>query len=528
MAIYSLPQPVATIPDVPSVATDIINISLPNWQHGDLLYGQIILEPLVIDLGNLTGAREEYLSLWNVSGINLNLVSIDENGAEGLNLIGQETGLIYNNQTLLYTLQASPKGPNTIDATYSWNFLESFGATLSITGSRVPLFDWDINWGISPVIYYTHNTNIIESHNGKENRYGLTENPRLAFEYNYLLLGSNMRDFDNLVYNNQDAVFQVPLYHQRAEITQNASTGDTVIYIDSSNTDIQEGYNIYVGDYNNNQILKIISFDKLSGLAVLENNLTSDISDGDSVYILAPCRINSELSIASQIRTLNQATVRFELQDDTIENIVETDTNFELYDGLEVLYQKPAIDITTYRNINRKVEVLNNNFGIREYYYKDKSPEVIMTYRFDVIGSDEISNVLSFFNNKKGRLNEFLITSGVKDMVVVDNISPNVTTILIENNGQVDYNDNVQKQLIRMELANGNVYIRKILNILTDGDDLRLFLDESFGEEILLTDIMDVQFLSNARLNNDTLQVEMVTSEFASIIVDMKIFRNYS
>lgn len=525
MSVYSLPLGINPVEAQALQTSGSVDIDLIAYQHKDIIYGQVILNPETVDLGNLVGDRSENVELWNVAG-DLTINSIIPNNAEGLQLVGQSTGLIPLGVTGIYTLNASPDGPSVIDATFEWNFAESqYNTSLSVVGSRTPKIDYDIDWNVTPKLYYSHYTNIIESYEGNEQRFGLTENPRLAFEYTYFLLDTDMRDLMNLIYSSQDATFQVPDFTKRAEILQNASAGDNIIYVDTSYNDIQADFSIQIGDKGNSQILKVTSVDKNTNVILLESNLTKDVFIGDSVYLMLPCTINSSLQTTHQIRNWVQTTIRYDVQDNTVDNIVNKEINLDVYEGLYVLYQKPNIDVTVDRTSERLIDVYDNSFGIRGRVTKDKAPATIINYTFDVIGEAEIYNVLAFFEGMKGRLNEFLITSGIKDFVVTDNILATDTTIDVENNGQLEFNNDIQKQYIRIESSKG-VFYRKILNIASSGNVLKLFIDSNLGVNIDFDEVYDIQFLSNSRLNNDEVVVEKLTNDFATISVDVKILRN--
>lgn len=524
--IYSLPQNINISDGIFPVNSDVLTSVNSNWQHGQLLYGAVILEPILLDLGNLSGAREDTINLWNISGGDLVLNNIIGSGVSGLNLTGKTSGLIINGEVLQYTLQSLPMGDANIDATYSFNFDKTeFNTSFNVIGSRLPIFDYELEWSNGQRVYYKHYTNILESYNGKEERYGISENARVALEYYYKVTGNIRQKMENLIYNSQNANFQVPLWLQPGYIMQDASAGDLTIFIDATNTDIQEGFNVYVGDYYDNQIVKIETFDELTGQATLENNLISDIKADQPVYLLAPCKMTSNLDMSSVTRDFTELMIRFEIDDNTISNIVNKVDNIEEYDNLKVLYQKPSIDVEVRRSYNRKVDVIDNGYGVRQFFNQDKTPEIIMNYRFDVTDKSAIKDTLAFFENTKGRLNEFLITSGMRDIYVVDDIEQTETTITVENNGQKQFVNNVQRNKIRV-VTNDNVYYKTILDIQEESGFLKLFLDSSFGVNINAEDIIEVQFLSNARLNNDEFIINYITPEFITTSIDCKIFKN--
>lgn len=506
------------------------NINVSKKLHSPIenLFHQIIISPSELNLGNLSGDKIEKITLWNNTSYRAELFNINGINVEGLILTGLQSGILYPNSSVEYILEIPKSGESVIDSIFEFNFLNSdHNVSLSVTGSRLVLFDFDINWKTSnpPKEYYSHNTDIAISYSGKEQRVNISENPRFKFEYFYTLFDQERIEAENLIYSLGDQKIQVPIYFQRSYLTEDIEIGDKEIKIDNSYNIIQEGTSILIKDNNNKSVLKVKSI--INDIIEIEDNLIYSFKKDSVVIPLINCYLNNNIAFNYINNNIAEFLLTFDVEDSDFNNINNNIDNFEQYNGLKLITRKPTRDIKFTKTFERQFEDMDYGYGIRKRIEKDKTPAILFNYKFSLFGKKEISEMKALFNNLKGRFNEFYIDSLSNDLILNSDITAEQLSLVIEDNGQISNNENIIKKIIRIELNNGEVYIREILNYSkTLNDKISILINNSLGVDISKNDIANIQYLSNARFNNDTLNIEHITDDYAEVSIDIRILRN--
>lgn len=497
-----------------------------NYSYKQDIYSQILVIPEQINAGNVSQTTTFKVVLWNTTDSVQKLTSISEVGTTGMLLTGKGTGDMSPNSHFDYTLDLTTQGPAFIDAKYHFNFESGVSDSFAVTGSRVVLFDFDINWRQLPKESFSHYTDVRVAYDGTEYRHNLTENPRFQMQYYYTLTDEERMRLDGLLYSWADKIFLVPIYSQLTNITSDIKAGDRNADIKLENTDIQVGMSLYIG--NNKKDGEIVNVKQVfNDIVTFDNSIEKDYKNGTFVTPLCQAYINSQSKTSSQNNEITEIIANFDVQDNTILTITDSVDNFEEYDGMKILTQEPNRQITIDRSYARLVDVVDYGSGVRSRVSKDKKPAVVFNYTFDCIGKKEINNVKSFFNNMRGMTDEFLVSTFSNDMKLARNISAGENTLIIKNTGVGTYYlNNAQKSMIIFYLSDGTKEIRKIVNVLYNTEETeRLVIDSPLNRDLNVQDIQSIQFLSHARFNSDSIEFEYETDEYARANTEIRILR---
>ena len=492
----------------------------------DFVYNQVVIDPVLITAGTITSDFYQQIRLWNATSEPQNLQSIVKVGTSGIDFDGFQSGIIQPGEILYYDLTILPDGPDEINAQLIYDFSDDFyNTTVRITGNRVASFNYDINWSNGVQEFYRHFTDVVTSYNGKEQRANISEQPRYSVEYFYTFTDEERIEAETFIYNNGAKEVLIPMWHQKSVITQPVGAGDNVIVVDLQDSSLQVGSDCVVSDGFNHQFLKVQTI--LNNTVTLNGSISFDIKEKGSVAPSYYCKLNQNVAFDYENKNLSQLLLRFDIADSDFLMITNDFDNLEEYKGLKVLARKPTRDITFTKTFERTFEDVDFGYGRRERFEKNQKASVNLTYNFSLFGKKEIAETKAFFNNMKGRYNEFLVETGSNDMILSQNIPTGTDTIIIKSNNQTSFANDSSKQYLRIETVKGNVYIRDILSYTDLGDgETNVVLNDTINESLDISQVASIQYLANARFNNDEMQINNITDDYAEISIDIKILRS--
>ncbi len=511
-----------------NLSSKLVNIIEKANSMADQIYNQIIITDSYYDVGEVTSLKTYNVQLWNATFDNKTLLNIENNGANGVLLEGKENGVIGSNSVIDYVLNVDSDGDSVIDSELIFNFEnELYNKSLIVEGSRVSLFDYDINWDSSdyPKVSYTHYTDIIESYSGKEQRVNVTENPRMKVSYKYSLSDSERIAAENKLYIDGSKKIQIPLFFQLKRLKQEINKGDNSAVFDVKNTILTIGRSVLIRNGNKKSVLKISNI--IDDVVYFEETISNDFSLSSEVIPLVMSLIENDIEFTNYGTNFNNISLTFDLLDTEMSTITNTDDNYLKYDNLTVIDRRPTRAIDISKNMQRNFQTIDYTIGFRDRIQKDKTPAIVMSMDFSVIGEDEIGELTALFNNHKGKFGEFYINSNTNDFILKQDINREDLKVIVENNGQSNFNDSNVKNLLLFNLKNNEKVIKKVINYQAlSNNEIAINIDSVFDKDIKISDVNNIQYLSNARFNNDTIQFNMISKDYAEVSIDTKLLRN--
>ena len=174
---HSSTQPVSEKP------SSQVGFKLPTFS--DDFYNRILIEPSVIDAGNLIGEQFYEVSVFNGYFEDKELLNLIFDNTVGINLSGSPVGTIWGPiETKSYQLSILPDGPPIIQSEISFDWAGiSDDISISVVGTRIVMlpFQAETPWRES----YEWKTNVLQTNSGLEQRIRLRKAPRQYVEAKY-------------------------------------------------------------------------------------------------------------------------------------------------------------------------------------------------------------------------------------------------------------------------------------------------------------------------------------------------------
>jgi hypothetical protein len=194
------------------------------------------VEPSSVALGNVLSDQTVDFTIYSAFRTDTqDWTAFTNNAGTGTTMSGLPAlPLTFQPQTdgnLSLQLQVSDTGQATVDSTLVFSFATvPQTVTVPITLDRVVLF------AQAPEIPYTERlrflTEVMRHIDGTEQRISARKSPRQLFEWNYILDdGEEANYIHNQLFEWQDKVFGIPMWHDMTTVTQAVTATDTVINV---------------------------------------------------------------------------------------------------------------------------------------------------------------------------------------------------------------------------------------------------------------------------------------------------------
>jgi hypothetical protein len=199
------------------------------------LYGHIIVNPRALDLGLVLSAKLFTIGVWNLTGYDQRLLSWTINGLDGVTVTNPDGYPVRYGPGAYrdYQVTVGTDGQATIAGSITFNFEGiSTGADTTVTGSRLIVFSFEPNWREPVVESLEWLTDVLTSHNDREQRLALRQDPRRAMKYLYTFETQNKVNlFQGLLWGWQQRVFVVPVWTDWQFLSANIGIGTTAINV---------------------------------------------------------------------------------------------------------------------------------------------------------------------------------------------------------------------------------------------------------------------------------------------------------
>lgn len=508
------------------IGEEIVEYKIPSL--GDMLFDKVTIIPNIINVGVVASTYTFDLEVRNTTLTTVYITDISIRNGDGFQITLEEGSLdIRAGDFAKFKVSISPEGQSEIDAQiiFEINNDDQNVVFCQVNGSRVALFNYEINYAQPINEYYKHNTVITTSNDGSEFRSSISLNPRMSFDYYYTFTSEESTKVQNMIYDNQMKEIQVPLFQLKGKTLSAISAGDTTLEMSNVYLNIESGMSLMVKNGSDYDVMEIININ--GNVITFSNSFSFDYPEGTSVYPLMGCQINTFFTSEYQTNDLFNTLITFDVIDNRYKTILSNDdSGLPSYQGNYVLLRNPSRDVTFRKTNNRMYDYIDNGYGVRTRDVNDASPAITMTYLISLQGKEEINTFKVLFNKSKGRYHDFYVTSSTNDFKPSADVSTGSTSLRCKNEGQLIYNGNTNFNIVYILLKDGTEYYRNIQSIDFDGNDnILLTFNGTFERDILIEEFANIQFLTKARFNNDTLQISHLTDDYAEISIDVNIFR---
>ncbi|HEX7647399.1 MAG TPA: hypothetical protein VF450_08330 [Noviherbaspirillum sp.] len=478
------------------------NFALSDW------YNRIHISQGLLALGNVVSSVTKTVSVWNAyleQTQTLNTLTIT--GGAGIIVTGPGALPITfaRNQELQWVFAVGVQGPPTIAATYTWTFADSESVTLAITGSRVTAWALTPDWsqGVRETLQFK--TDVMIAWSGAEQRRALRIAPRRQFQFTAPMGQQERRFIEAALFAWSSMVWALPIFSDGQRLTSALLPGALTVACDTVNRDFRAGgLAILITDAAHYEVLQITSVTNTA--LALTNAVAGSWPVGSRLYPVRTARLVSYPKITrsnSQFATVQPSFVTVEPCDWT------PASGLPQYRGYPVLENSPDDSASADASYERESNLIDNDTGVVEM---DDTADIgfpTWTHAWFMQGRTQRAFFRSLMYLLKGRQGEIWVPTYQSDLQLAALISSSATTIDVQMTGYTLFLvGQLNRRDIRIELLNGTVFYRRVTGSTgVDANTERLSIDSSLGQQVALSQVRRISFMSLCRLNSDNIDI---------------------
>jgi len=485
------------------------NIGYFGGSYNDIFYNRILIEPSVIDLGNIVVNENYIINVWNAYFTNVTLQTILETSTNGLIITGPP--LPTNYTPLLeqqYALSISVDGPAAIEAVYKFDFAApTEDRSIKIIGNRLVLLPY---WFSSPVTErLMWLTNILETRNGTEQRIRLRAAPRQQFSVSAYANRDEVNRAENILYGWRSNKFAIPIWSEARQVTSTVTKDDSSIQVDTKYADFRVNELAIIWKNNRDyDVFRVVSF------TTTQITLSRGVNDNYPIGTVAPVRFARLLGdpsrrsdgVSGYIDASFEVITNQELTTVTPVQFLGEDVNIDdeaLLDGNQL--------IDTYK---KRMVVIDYETGVPAFSSPWDDTRINREYKLLLEGAKQIWDFRRWLHRRAGRAIPFYMPTQENNIRLVQK-SGSVTTPLVA------YDDEQRAQGIkRTHLAINTktsgwlfrVIIGQGINV--DGH-VEIAIDVPVNEDI--SDILFISYMGLKRLASDRIEIRHLQNFVAEV-----------
>jgi hypothetical protein len=489
-------------------------------------YFRTHITPTEVVVGNLLSEQTREIEVWNAHFVDNELLTINELATDGLLLADVPAPpLVYGPlESRIYTLTISTQGPAIIDGLFTFDFeLDDYDPRLHVTGLRILAWWVEPNWSSKFTERWEWLTNIMTSKNDKEQRVKLRGKPRRKFQFSSIIKNhTERRLIENLLFAWQSRVFGVPVWTDVEFLNTSLVAGAMYVPCNTATRDYVPGGLVALLQGFNFEIATIDEV--LSDRVTLTSPLASDWSSDTKVAPMRTARMNASQTVVRRTDSVLTLNTNFALdtEDDTIP-LVET----SMYRDYAVMEVRPNWREEIDTDYQRNIALLD--FATGKVIADDLSgvPSMLHKYHWQAKNRAAIGALRAFLFARYGKLVPLWVPTFLKDFVVVGDIAPTSSLLIVENTAYArNIYQTVQRRDVRIELYSGEIIYRRIVTSTETGATEELILDSQVGLFIAADNIRSVSFMSLCRLEADSIEAVWETTTVMEVSAAIRSIRD--
>jgi len=274
----------------------IVGTKMPNYFED--FYFRVHVSPSFIDLQTVASSQSRDFTVWNAWPTKAALLNdVLVSNSSGIDVTGPEVPYsMYPLQELSYTVTVGVAGPPSINSEVKFDFTNIENPVpIVITGTRAIKFD------IVPETPLTETwewlTDNLIATDGSEQRISLRgEIPRI--ETNLKIIFDDVVDIRNFYTSLMTAVghLWLPEFQYVTRIRQASTSGQSVVYFDSSDTDIRDGDYVLIKTPVDSQLVEILQV--FETYASTSSPLTFNVPEFSMIMPGSPALVSNQTALA--------------------------------------------------------------------------------------------------------------------------------------------------------------------------------------------------------------------------------------
>ncbi len=373
---------------------------------------------------------------------------------------------------------------------------------------------------VSPVVErLSYLTDVMETVNGKENRVQTRTTPRTYYDYKYPVGPSFRAMMSNIGYGYIRNKFAVPIWTRKTTSQSLNLSGDTEIFVKAREKDFTVGCVLML--YANQEsveahVIKSVS-EEMDGVIIitLSTPLAHDWPAFSSVIPVQYGYVEEDIDTSGNGYS-SYYTLTFEVDVDVYEDPV---VPLQL-DGIDVFYNMPLMSDgnTVSRSFSARINLVDFEVGKKFKRTTWSKNRMLFSFRQVFETLSDLQNFKSRFARHAGRYRSFYQSTSDTNMRIVDASGGGFGIIRIASD---DYGPALPRRLIAVyKLSDKSTHYYKVVNAEPSTNNTTLLLlDRPFNIDI--SDIFNVSYVSEFRLDTDILEIHHVGNAVSEISVPM-------
>lgn len=489
----------------------------------DTFYNRILIEPALLDLGNLLSTQQRSILVWNGFTTSKMLTGFQAANAAGIN-VDQPVTPPYSMgplELLTYNIAVTLDGPAQINATLTWT-VDGVDYTGQITGSRVVVFPFAPNWSNDFTESLVWKTSVLRAYDGSEQRRSLRTKARRSFAYSAQLAGRSPARLESMLWGWQNRQFAIPVWPDRARLPSQATAGDTQITINTTTYSFTAGAMLIL--YADEQTYEVAEIDTVqSGLILLKRPLGNTWAQRTRIMPIVLGHLPTEVAISRYTDDKLTVSLQFDTSPDTTDPYTPDAAATISYDGYEVLMRQPNWADPLDNSFDYAFDTADGDTGAIAWAITEKYPRFGRTYAWLLNSRNNILLFRQLLGRLRGQAKPILVPSYHQDFVVTRNIGTADDSVEVYDDGfQLLVGVDPTRSRLMLRLKDGSYVFRKITGISSPNAGKTLIkIDSPWGVAITPSDITALNLLMLMRLATDQVDIVWKSDSIATVSTTM-------
>lgn len=385
--------------------------------------------------------------------------------------------------------------------------------TYEMFGKTTRVFPFRPNWATPPTESLEWKTDILRSRDGTEQRRSLRQQPRRGFEFSLLLQRELAAYFDSLLFDWQNRYFALPVWTDRTKLTSDAITGDTMLSVITDTYGFQPGGFALL--FYSEKFFEVVAVTDVDAESVtIEDPLESDWPAGSALLPIIVGHLTASTNVIRNTSAVLQASINFLGSADTAFPNVPDSSPVTLYDGIEVITDKPNWRSGISNDVSFQFDTADAGVGPLGYYQSELVARTIRPFQWYLKSRAQIVAFRKLAGRLRGQAKSVWMPSWYDDFEIASSNASNQTFLHVKGtwfHSLIGVNTSHDRLMIRM--PNGTTVYRRIIatspNHVDDTSSLQL--DSTLPGTVQPNDGSAVRLLLRCRLATDKIVIPWLT-----------------
>ncbi|WKB50772.1 hypothetical protein [Eleftheria terrae] len=470
-------------------------------------YHRIHLLPPRIDLGNVISPIVRRLEVWNAHLQEQTVLAIEATGADGLALSGPPAPpLVFGAlQSRTYSFSASHRGTPAINAAFTFRFAGGAEMRLGVTGRRVVVFGIRPDWSDGMTERLEWLSEVLEAHDGSEQRIRLRQLPRRSFEYSWLLEGQDVRLLEHLLFAWGARIYCLPVWTDGSRLLQDVVAGGRQLVVpDAAHSDYHPGgIAVLWRSTAENEAVEIASVD--GAALTLTLALGQSWPAGTRVLPARLARLDGTTGVRRLTDTIASGRCRFTVEDLGASSAPEPGTVYRSYSVFDWPPDwSEEIDVSC----QRKLTVIDSGTGPRGFDDESGAPQLGRRLTWLLPNRPQITAFRQWLAARTGRVHPCWLPTFTSNLQVSRAVVSGGSGLVVRNTGYsrfVTAHPQRRDLILRTRLG---TFFRRVTGAeeLSAQEEL-LSLDQPLDVTVTVDQVLQVSWLELVRLDQDAVEL---------------------